>query len=637
MDWHHTKSEELYGVKHWGSGYFRVSEKGHVVISPNGDASSKIDLFELVEDLKERGIGTPILIRLADIVKSRVDLLSDCFNRAITEYEYESSYQGVYPIKVNQQRHLVEEIVNLGQERKLGLECGSKPELLVALALMETPGALIICNGFKDQEYIETALLAQKLGRKTFIVVDRKPELDLIIKAAKKLGIRPNIGFRVKLNSQGAGKWMESSGVRSKFGLSPSEIVEGVQTLKDEAMLDCLVLIHFHIGSQITSIQSIKSSVKEAARYYTEIHSLGARPGYIDVGGGLGIDYDGSVGKSDHSVNYSEQEYANDVVSILQTICDEKNVPSPHIITEAGRSIVAHSSILVFDVLGCNSVSVSDLDFEVSESDSRLVRELYEIYTCVSEKNLNEFYNDLQDKKRDSNNMFSYGVLTLKQKARAEKLILANHTKMVAIARNAQDLEDIYWDLEKDMSDTYFCNFSVFQSLPDSWALEQVFPIMPIHRLDEQPQRRAVLADLTCDSDGKINRFIDLEEGDHQPYLEVHDFSEEEPYYLAAFLTGAYQETLGDLHNLFGDTNAVHVSINGNGHSVSIDHVVEGDSIEEVLSYVEYSKPDLIEKIRRASEESIARGSLTKLEAKLLMQHYQRALAGSPYLEESDE
>ncbi len=635
MSWDSKKSADLYGINYWSGGYFYINKDGSVEVTPRGKDGLKLDLHALTKDLYDRGIRPPILIRLPDIVKSRIELLAECFHKAIDDCGYKSSYCGVYPIKVNQQSHLVEEIIEFGKFNRLGLECGSKPELLVALSLMDTPNALIICNGFKDQEYIETALLSQKLSRKTYLVVDRFAELEMIIAASKKLSIKANIGFRAKLNSQGSGKWTGSSGARSKFGLSPSEIVSGIKILKEADMLSSLDLIHFHIGSQITSIQNIKTSIKEAARFYAECHLLGASPKYLDVGGGLGIDYDASGGKSDSSTNYNEQEYVNDVVSIIQSICDEKNVPHPHIITESGRSLVAHSSVLVFDVLGSNVVAKTDLNIEVDKSDSGIVHELFEIYNTLNSENINEFYNDLLEKKRDTMNMFSYGVLDLNQRAKAEDIAWAITTKMAKLAKKNDDSESIYWKLERELSDTYFCNFSIFQSLPDSWALKQTFPVMPIHRLDEKPSRKATLADLTCDSDGKIDEFIDIEEESTQRFLEVHELKKDEHYFMGVFLTGAYQETLGDLHNLFGDANAVHVSITEDGYN--IDHVVEGDSVEEVLNYVEYSKPKLIEKIRKASEVSISSGNLSKQEAKLLMKYYQQSLAGYTYLEDPDE
>lgn len=629
--WDVRKSAQLYGINYWGSQYFSVNEKGNVEVSPSGKEGAKVDLFQLTNDLVERGIRTPILIRFPDIVKSRIELISGCFARAMGESAYRGKYSGVYPIKVNHQRHLVEEIVDFGRSARLGLECGSKPELLIALALMNTPEALIVCNGFKDSEYIETALLAQKLGRNIFVVVDRSSELEMIVTASKKLQIRPFIGFRSKLNSQGAGRWIDSSGARSKFGLTPSEIVHGVNYLKKEGMLDCLQLLHFHIGSQIPSIQSIKSSIKEGARYFTELYKMGANLKYIDVGGGLGVDYDGT-GKTDSSTNYSEQEYANDVVTIIQSICDEKDVPHPDIVSESGRSLVAHTSILIFDVLGYNEVAKKQIPCEVSGADSRLVQDFFEIYNGVTEKNINEYFNDLIEKKKDTLNLFSYGALNLEQRAKAEDLYWATITKMNSLARNNPEAEDILKMTEKELSDTYFCNFSVFQSMPDSWALEQVFPIMPIHRLDNEPARRAVLVDLTCDSDGKVDSFIDIENGSSQNHLAVHDLEPAKPYFLGCFLLGAYQEILGDLHNLFGDTDAVHISVTPSGYTV--DHVVEGDTVTEVLAYVEYERPHLIEKVRKATEAGIANGTMSPAEARLFLKHYEEGLSGYTYLED---
>ncbi len=637
MTWDNKKSTKLYGINNWACGYYRINNDGHVEVTPYGEDGPSLNLFELTRDLYDRGITPPILIRLPDVVKARVDLLANCFQKAIEDCNYKGSYQGVFPIKVNQQSHLIQEIVDFGKERRLGLECGSKPELLIALALMDTEDALIICNGFKDVEYIETALLSQKLGRNTYIVIDRFEELSMVIDAAKKLNIKPKIGFRAKLNAQGSGKWIESSGAKSKFGLTSSEIIFGVEILKREEMLDSLELLHFHIGSQITSIQSIKSSLKEAVRFYTELFSLGAKPRFLDVGGGLGIDYDGSGGSTDNSTNYDEQEYANDVVSIIQSICEEKNVPAPNIVTEAGRSLVAYSSILIFNVVGENRVAKPNIDVKITEKDSRIVKELFEIYNDLNPDNLNEYYNDLLEKKRDTMNMFSYGVLNLEQRAKAEDLHWAITTKMVKIAKESKDSQDIFWELENELSDTYYGNFSIFQSLPDCWALDQTFPVMPIHRLNESPDRRAILVDMTCDSDGKLDKFIDTEDGGTQGYLEVHELNYNEPYYLGVFLTGAYQETLGDLHNLFGDTNAVHISVCNEGKGYNIEDVVEGDSVEEVLSYVEYNKPELIKKIRRSSEKSIADGKITKQEAKLLMNYYQQALAGYTYLEDPED
>lgn len=631
-EWNTKKSADLYGINYWGANFFRINEQGNVEVRPAGQSGPGLDLHNLIQDLQERGIRMPILLRFPDIIKSRLELLTGCFARAIEEAKYTGVYRGVYPIKVNQQKHLVEEILEYGQFHRFGLEAGSKPELLISLAQMDVPNALIICNGFKDLEYIEMALISQKLGRQTIIVVDRFSELPMIIHASKRLNIRPMIGFRSKLNTPGSGRWSETSGSKSKFGLTPSEIVRGVELLRSENMLDCLQLMHFHIGSQIPSIQAIKAAIKEGARFFAEIYAMGANLKFIDVGGGLGVDYDGS-GRSDSSTNYSEQEYANDIVAVLQSICDEKKVPHPDIISESGRALVAHSTALVFDVLGHNEVTLRDFNLPSADKDSRLVQDLWDIYRSLSEKNLNEYYNDLIEKKRDTLQLFTYGVLSLEQRAKAEDLFRAIATKIVDIAKGNPDFDEIRYNLEQELSDSYFCNFSVFQSLPDSWALDQLFPIMPIHRLNERPERRAVLVDITCDSDGHINNFIDTDTGGEQKYLEVHTLNQGQPYYLGAFLTGAYQEILGDLHNLFGDTDAVHISLTESG-GYQIDHVVEGDDIKEVLQYVEYQRSDLLEKVRKATESSILKGTISRSEARLLLEHYERGLSSYTYLTE---
>jgi arginine decarboxylase len=630
-NWAVEDSEQLYGINGWGANYFRISPKGNVIVTPHGSEGPKIDLLELTQDLQERGICVPILMRFPDITKARIELLANCFKRAIQEYGYNGAYCGVYPIKVNQERHLVEELMQFGSGSRLGLECGSKPELLVVLAMMNTPNALIVCNGYKDHEYIETALLAQKLGRNVIIVVDRISELPMIISAAKKFNVSASIGFRAKLNSKGGGKWVESSGSHSKFGLTPMEIVEGFHLLQKENMVDALKLLHFHVGSQIPSIQAIKSTLKEAARFYVELSAMGAKLEYIDVGGGLGVDYDGS-GTSDSSTNYSEQEYANDVVSIIQSICDEKGVAHPNIITEAGRSLVAYHAALVFNILGMNDLKSPMEVQKALRSDNRLIKDLTEIYEKLKPANLNESYNDAINLKEELAQMFAFGVINLEQLAKGENLYWAIINKVHRLSKDVEDATDIYQQLDDLLADTYFCNFSVFQSVPDSWAVDQLFPIMPIHRLSEKPVRRAALVDLTCDSDGHIGNFISPTTGEAKRYLEVHPLRENEPYFMAVFLVGAYQEILGDLHNLFGDTHAVHVTVNESGYS--LDHFVEGDTVTDVLSYVEYNRGELIEKIRRAAEESIGKGAITKQEAGLLLKNYEAGLSGYTYLED---
>jgi arginine decarboxylase len=634
--WSTEASKELYRVGAWGSGFFEINDKGNMMVTPHGPMGPSVDLLELTQDLQERGIQVPMLIRFPDITKSRIELLNGCFKKAIEDNAYKGIYRGVYPIKVNQQRHLVEELVKFGREACLGLECGSKPELLVVLAMMNTPDALIICNGFKDQEYIETAILSQKLGRNTIIVVDRMVELPMIIEAAKKFTTSPKIGLRAKLHSKGAGRWIDSSGDRSKFGLTPLEIVDCVEILKKENMLDSLELLHYHIGSQISSISSVKGSLKEGTRFYTELYHMGARPKFIDVGGGLGVDYDGS-GTTDSSINYTEQEYANDVVSIIQSVCDEKNVPHPAIVTEAGRALVAHHSVLVFNVLGINEVQKKEPASTTSKEDHRVVQDLAYIHEKLNENNMDEFYHDVMHARETILQLFTFGVLSLEQRAKAENLCWVILTKMEKMARKIDDQQDLAESLQELLSDTYFCNFSVFQSMPDSWAVGQLFPVLPIHRLKEEPKRKAILVDLTCDSDGKIGQFIDSS-GKYQKSkkttIEVHDLNDRDPYFMGVFMVGAYQEILGDLHNLFGDTDAVHITVTSAGYTV--DHVVEGDTVTEVLSYVQYNRPELIESIRRASEDSILRGTISKHEARLLMRHYEEGLSGYTYLEDPE-
>ncbi len=633
-DWTIQQSAELYGINNWGNGYFRVNDQGNVSVTPYGEKGPSVDLNELTQDLTERGIRLPIMIRFPDIIKSRIELINSCFAKAIADHSYKGEYRGVYPIKVNQQRHLVEEVVMHGKSRKLGLECGSKPELLVVLAMMKNPGALIICNGFKDEEYIETAILSQKLGLHTIIVVDRFEELRLIIKVAKKLNTKPHIGFRAKLNTQGAGKWIDSSGARSKFGLTSMEIVEGVELLKKEDMIECLELLHFHIGSQIPVIQSLKSSLKEGARFYTELFSMGASGlQFIDVGGGLGVDYDGT-GSSDSSINYSEQEYANDIVSALQSLCDEKQVPHPNIVTESGRFLTAHHSILIFNVLGINDLRKPEPPRPATKADHPLMQDLQYIFEKLNIENINECFNDLQQAKTEILSLFTYGVLNLAQRAWSESMYFAIATKMMEMAKTNDDCSDLVAAISQEMSETYFCNFSVFQSIPDSWAVGQMFPVMPIHKLKEKPTREATLADLTCDSDGIVEKFINCETGEYKETLHVHEFKEGEQYYLAVFLTGAYQEILGDLHNLFGDTEAVHISIKDNDYN--LDHYIPGDTVTEVLSYVQYRHYDMVDSIRAAAEEGIKQNSITKQEAKLLIKHYEEGLSGYTYLEEAE-
>jgi len=622
---------DLYNVHGWGRDFFSVNEAGHVEVAPAGPGSPKIDLKELVDDLRNRGCNMPLLIRFSDILRTRVQQLCGSFQQAIVENDYRGSYRGVYPIKVNQQRHVVEELVEYGKPYNLGLEAGSKPELLVALALQDNPDALILCNGYKDKGYIETALLARKLGRQVVITMDRLGELDTILMASRELDIRPVIGVRARLSTKGAGKWVESTGDRSKFGLTTAEIVSAVERLRAEGMLDCLQLLHFHIGSQITAIRAIKDALQEAGRIFVELHGLGANMRYVDCGGGLGVDYDGSQTNFHSSVNYTLQEYAADIVSQMAEACNAKGVPHPDIVTESGRALTAHHSVLVFNVLGSNEILIGQIPASLEKGEHRIIQQLYETYDGISRKNFLEAYHDTLQLKEEGINAFNLGVLDLKQRARVEQIFWATCERILKIVRDLPYVPDDLEGLEKQLTDTYYCNFSLFQSLPDHWAVRQLFPTMPIDRLNKAPTRRAVLADLTCDSDGKMDQFIDLKDVKH--FLDLHS-PNGEPYFIASFLVGAYQEILGDLHNLFGDTDAVHVRLDGDHYRV--DHVVEGDSVTEVLSYVQYSKDDLISKVRRAVEDALREKRLTPAESGRLMRRYEEALEGYTYLSVND-
>lgn len=627
--WSVKKSSALYNVNGWGAGFFTINDSGRVCITPKGPTGPSLDLYELVNDLVDRGLRAPLWIRFPDIVETRVKSLAESFHNAFNSFQYKGKYRGVYPIKVNQQRHLVEAMVRFGSETYLGLEAGSKPELLVALALLDNPEALLICNGFKDKEYIETALLASRLGRNVIVVIDRYQELPLLLSIAKAMDIKPKIGFRAKLENKGAGKWVDSSGPRSKFGLTALEIVEGIEYLKKEGMMDCLQLLHFHIGSQITSIRPIKDSLQEACRIYADLYAMGAKLQYLDVGGGLGVDYDGSKTNWENSLNYSEQEYANDVVSAIQTICEERELPHPDIITESGRALTAHHAVLVFNVLGTHEILKATSPRAPGPEDHEKVHELWDIYNKLTQKNMNEAYHDTIQNKEDSVKLFNLGYLTLKDRAGIESIFWAIIGKIQKLSKDMNERPEELEALDKELHDTYYCNFSVFQSAPDHWAVRQLFPVMPIHRLNEEPTRKATFVDLTCDSDGKMDRFIDVKDVKHA--LEVHPLEADKEYYLGVFLVGAYQEILGDMHNLFGDTDAVYVSIKDDDYE--IDHLVEGDTVSQVLEYVEYFKPALMERMRFAVENALKAKRMNIQEGRQFLHFYEQGLDGYTYLE----
>jgi arginine decarboxylase len=625
--WTIKDATELYNVRGWGRDFFSINEAGNVQVTPAGPGSQPIDLKALVDDLRSRGLSLPFLIRFSDILRTRIEQLVGAFSHAIEDNEYDGAYLPVYPIKVNQQKHVVQELLEYGRPHQLGLEAGSKPELLVALALQENPEALVLCNGYKDRAFIETALLAQKLGRKVVITIDRLGELETIISTTAELDVRPVIGVRARLSTKGAGKWVESTGDRSKFGLTTEEIVATVERLEEAGMLDCLQLLHFHIGSQITNIRAVKDALREASRIFVELHGLGAPVRYLDCGGGLGVDYDGSQTNFHSSVNYTLGEYAADVVSQVAEACNAAGVPHPDIVTESGRALVAHHSVLVYNVLATNEMLRGRIPTPAAEGEHNLIQQLWETYETVSRKNFQEAYHDALQIKEEAITAFNLGVLDLKARARVEELFWATCERILKIVRELDYVPDELEGLERQLSDTYYCNLSIFQSIPDHWAVKQLFPTMPIHRLDQRPARRAIVADLTCDSDGKIDQFIDLR--DVKDVLELHNPNGGE-YLLATFLVGAYQEILGDLHNLFGDTDAVHVRHDGDDYRV--EHVVEGDTITEALSYVQYSKDRLVARVRRAVEVALRERRLTMAESGRFMKRYLEALEGYTYL-----
>ena len=626
--WTTKDSASLYNVAGWSSGYFEINDAGHVDVTPSGPGGPRVDLHDLVLDLQRRGLDIPLLIRFPDILDNRVRTLFDCFDTAIREYGFKGRYRGVYPIKVNQQHQVVEDLVRFGRPCGLGLEAGSKPELLAGLALLDSPDVLLVLNGYKDAEYMETALLSQKLGRYPIIVIDRYRELDLLLQVSRRLAIRPHIGVRAKLTTKGAGKWMESTGDRSKFGLTATELVMLSDRLRDEQMLDCLEMLHFHIGSQISSVSAIKDAMREGCRIYAGLAKAGAALRFFDAGGGLGVDYDGSSTNWPSSTNYTQQEYANDVVAAIQDACETLELPHPDILTESGRALVAHHSVLVFNILDVNEVLSGQAPPPVNEDEPPVIQQLVETWRSVSRKNFQEAYHDALQLKEEGTNLFNVGLLDLRGRARVEQVFWGCCEAILKIIRELDYVPDDLEGLEKGLADTYYGNFSVFQSVPDHWAVKQLFPIMPIHRLDQRPTRRGVIADLTCDSDGKMDQFIDLR--DVKSALELHPF-DGKPYFLGVFLVGAYQEILGDLHNLFGDTNAVHIALDHDGYR--IDRVVEGDSVTEVLGYVQYSKQSLIERVRQATEEALRRGLLTFEESALFMRHYEQGLESYTYLE----
>ena len=626
--WRIEDSAELYNISGWGLKYFSINDKGHVQVTPR-EGYASVDLKDLVDELQVRDITSPVLLRFPDILDNRIEKISRCFKQAAAEYKYEAQNFIIYPIKVNQMRQVVEEIVSHGKKFNIGLEAGSKPELHAVLATNIDESNLIICNGYKDENYIELALLAQKMGRHIFLVVEKLNELRLIATLAKRIGVRPNVGIRIKLSSSGSGKWEESGGDHSKFGLNSSELLEALDFLEKNKMKECLKLIHFHIGSQITKIRRIKTALREATQFYVQLSKMGFNLDFLDIGGGLGVDYDGTRSSaSESSMNYSIQEYANDAISALVDACEKNGLKQPNIITESGRSLTAHHSVLIFEALETTQLPIWNENEEVSETDHELARELYDIWDKLNPPRLLESWHDALQIREEALDLFSLGMLDLRTRAQIEKLFWSVARDVNDMAQGMKHIPDEL-KISKMLPDKYFCNFSLFQSLPDSWAIDQMFPIMPIARLDERPTRTATIQDITCDSDGKINNFI----SNHGicNALPVHSLKNNESYYFGVFLVGAYQEILGDMHNLFGDTNAVHISVYADRYE--IDQIIDGETVDEVLDYVQYNPKKLVRNVETWVTRAMKSGKITPEEGREFLSNYRSGLYGYTYLE----
>ena len=626
--WRIEDSAELYNINGWGLKYFSINDKGHVAVTPR-EGNASVDLKELMDELQVRDVTSPVLVRFPDILDNRIEKISKCFEQAAEEYGYTAQNFIIYPIKVNQMRPVVEEIVSHGKKFNIGLEAGSKPELHAVLAINIDENSLIICNGYKDENYIELALLAQKMGRRIFLVVEKLNELKLIASISKRLKIRPNIGIRIKLASSGSGKWEESGGDVSKFGLNSSELLEALDILEKNKMQDCLHLIHFHIGSQVTKIRRIKNALREASQFYVQLHNMGFNIDFVDIGGGLGVDYDGTrSSSSESSMNYSIQEYVNDSISALVDACVKNDIPQPNIITESGRSLTAHHSVLIFEVLETTTLPSWSEDESVSEKDHELVQELYKLWDTMNQPRLIETWHDALQIREEALDLFGLGMLDLRTRAQVERLFWSIAREVYEMANEIKHSPEELKKIAKMLPDKYFCNFSLFQSLPDSWAIDQIFPIMPISRLDEKPERTATIQDITCDSDGKIDNFISTRNFNY--HLPVHSLTKD-PYYIGVFLVGAYQEILGDLHNLFGDTNAVHVSVYKDHYE--IEQVIDGETVAEVLDYVQFNPKKMVRSVETWVTTSMKSGSITPEEGREFLSNYRSGLYGYTYLE----
>ena len=627
--WTIEDSKELYNINGWGTSYFGINENGNVYVNPSKN-NVKIDIRQIIDELALRDVTTPVLLRFPDILDNRIEKMASCFKKAAKEYNYKGESFIIYPIKVNQMQPVVDEIISHGRKFNLGLEAGSKPELHAVIAVQCKSDSLIICNGYKDENYIELAMLAQKLGKHIFLVVEKLNEIDVIAKAAKRLNVKPNLGIRIKLASSGSGKWAESGGDASKFGLTSSELLQAFDKLDEVGLHDCVKLIHFHIGSQITKIRRIQNALTEAGQYYVNLRKMGYNIEYVDCGGGLGVDYDGTrSSNSESSVNYSIQEYINDCVYSFTDVANRNDIPHPNIITESGRSLAAHHSVLVLDVLGAASLPVMPEEVEAKPTDHKLVKDLYEIWCNLTPKTMLEDWHDAEQIREDSLDLFAHGMINLKTRAEIEAMYWSVCHEINGLTRGMKHIPDELRGLDKLLADKYFCNFSLFQSLPDCWGIDQLFPIMPLQRLDERPSRNCTLQDITCDSDGKISNFV--AGGTLSNVLPVHALRKNEPYYIGVFLVGAYQEILGDMHNLFGDTNAAHISVKDDTYH--IDQIIDGETVEEVLEYVQYNPKKLVRQIEQWVTKCVKEGKLSLEEGKEFLSNYRSGLYGYTYLE----
>jgi arginine decarboxylase len=629
--WDIRKSAELYGITDWSSGFFEISDSGEVVLCPQGrDSEVRVSLMDIVDGLKERGLNLPVLLRCNDILAARVNAIAASFKRAMKEGGYGGDYRGVYPIKVNQQWHVVEEILSVGASNHHGLEVGSKGELLAAIGCLDDPEALLICNGYKDEEFMELALYARKMGMNVIVVAEMPGEVPLILECARRLGVMPRLGVRVKLSSRAGGHWTDSGGDRSRFGLTSSQLVDVVEFLRENDALDCLVMLHYHLGSQIPNIRDIRTGIREACRFYAGLVAEGAPMGVLDVGGGLAVDYDGSHTNFPSSSNYGLDEYCADIVEGVIQVLDAAGVPHPLVVSEAGRATVAHHEVLLFNVLDSSRFESHDIPETLPEDCSDALGSIKEVLDNISAKTAHEGFHDATYYRDELRSLFVHGNVGLRERALAEQIFWRILTRIAKFSQDMKYVPEELQGLEATLSDVYYGNFSLFQSLPDSWAIEQLFPIMPIHRLGERPTRFATIADITCDCDGKIDRFIDLHDVRHA--LPLHELREGEDYCLAVFLVGAYQETLGDLHNLMGDTNVASMTMGEDGQ-VEFDHEIAGDSVSDVLSYVEYEPKELVNAVRAKAERSVRRGELSPSERRAIMDAYENGLRGYTYYE----